>query len=142
MKWLLIILLVLAVIFGFLNLNKNYKKVKQIKIGETVINVEVADTDEERVQGLSGREKLEEETGLLFVFEKEGNYGIWMKDMKFAIDIVWLDQNKKIVHIEEKVLPDSFPKVFNSSLPSLFVLETNVGFLRKNNIKIGDLVAF
>ena len=145
------VMLLFFIFLGFFNKDqkidqkieeKNIENIKIVKINNVVLNIEVADTDEERTQGLSGREKLEEGTGMLFVFEKEGYYGIWMKDMKFSIDIIWLDKNKKIVQIEKNVSPETYPRVFQPFNLNLYVLEVSVGFLSKNNIKIGDFVAF
>lgn len=113
-----------------------------LKVGNATLNIEIAKTDAERTQGLSGKKELAQDAGMLFVFEKKGYYGFWMKDMNFLIDIAWLDENKKIIHIENAVGPETYPKVFNSASPSLYVLETASGFLEQNNIKIGDSVAF
>jgi len=90
---------------------------------------------------------LAENEGMLFIFENEGYFGIWMKDMNFPIDIAWLDKDKKIISIEKNVDPETYPKVFyaqKNDLPilSLYVLETSAGFLGKNNIQIGDFVDF
>jgi uncharacterized protein len=139
---------ILVLILGFLNRNeemwqKNAESgVKTLKIGEITLNVGVASTDAEREMGLSGKSGLAENGGLLFVFDKEGYYGFWMKDMNFAIDIVWLDKNKKVTHIENNVSPETYPKIFNSPVPSLYVLEIPAGFLVKNKIKIGDTAEF
>lgn len=139
---------ILAFAYNFLAQNqKNEQKqeenvIKTLKIGEITLNIEIADTATKRERGLSGKTGLGESEGLLFVFEKEGYYGFWMKDMNFPIDIAWLDKNKKIIHIEKAVDPKTYPKTFNPSSPSLYVLETSAGFFARNNVKIGDLVAF
>lgn len=112
------------------------------KIGEASIFLERAVTSEERELGLSYRESLREDSGLLFVFDALDFYGFWMKDMKFPIDIIWLDSNFKIVDIEEGVRPESYPKVFTPKFKSLFVLEVNSGFVRENDIKIGEKLSF
>jgi len=115
---------------------------KTVKIGEVVLDIEVADTETERIKGLSEKEILEENEGLLFVFDKGGYYGIWMKEMNFPIDIAWFDENKKITHIENAVSPETYPKVFNSFTPSLYILETNANFFVNHKIKIGDVAEF
>ena len=141
-KDLILVLVVVGVmVFGSFILNKN-KKTYTFKIGETIMRVGIANTDEERLKGLSGKESLKEGEGLLFIFETEGLYGFWMKDMKFAIDIAWIDKDNKIIYIENDVRPETYPKVFQPLLQSLYVLEAPSGFLSKNNIKIGDFVAF
>jgi uncharacterized protein len=94
-----------------------------VQIGRGEIVVEVADTDESRARGLSGRQSLGEDEGLLFVFETIGNHGFWMKEMHFPIDIIWLDEEKKVVHIESGVKPETFPRVFYPSYPAKYVLE-------------------
>ena len=79
---------------------------------------------------------------MIFEFPEEDFHSFWMKDMKFPIDIAWLDKNKKIIHIEKDVSPKTYPKIFNPAVLSLYALEISSGFLNKNNIKIGDFVAF
>ena len=123
---------------------ENNKKTLTIKGKE--IKVEIADTDEGRRIGLSDREKLEENTGMLFIFEnKDIKPSFWMKNMKFPIDIIWID-NKKIIQIDENVsnpeinTPDSKLKLYTPKMPIDMVLEVNAGFVKKNNIKIGDKV--
>jgi uncharacterized protein len=118
-----------------------------IKIGGKILNVEVANTPEKQTQGLSGKEGLTENQGMLFVFNKEGYYGFWMKDMKFSIDIAWLNKDKKIIHIEENVLPETYPKVFyafrfDNPILNLYVLETKANFFKNSGIKIGDVAEF
>jgi uncharacterized membrane protein (UPF0127 family) len=146
MRWLLYSFLVIALLAVFPKLGifgaQENTQGKTLKINDVTINVGIADTDEKRVQGLSGREKLSENEGLLFVFEKEGYYGFWMKDMNFPIDIIWLDKDKKVIKIESSISPETYPKVFSPSSLSLYVLETNSGFAQKSKIKIGDLAEF
>jgi uncharacterized protein len=115
---------------------------KILKIDKSVLSVEIASTTQEVEIGLSNRTELEKNSGMLFVFEKEGNHGFWMKDMKFNVDMIWIDKNKKIIYMESNVEPQTYPKIFGSDVTSLFVLETPAGFLLGNNIKIGDSVAF
>ncbi len=108
-------------------------------IGNSTVSLEIADTTETRIKGLSGRDRLDDSHGLLFVFEKPDFYGIWMKEMKFAIDIVWLDENLSVVDFKKSVAPETFPEVFYPVSPALYVLELNAGFLDENSVKIGDV---
>jgi uncharacterized membrane protein (UPF0127 family) len=109
-----------------------------IRIGSTILKLEIADTDAERVQGLSDRASLPQDTGLLFVFDYPSYYGFWMKDMHFSIDMIWLDKDLKVVGLKEQATPESYPQTFTPEKPALYVLETNVGFIEGNNIKIGS----
>lgn len=108
----------------------------------TKVLVVVADTDVKRQQGLSGLESLKKNSGMLFVFDKPGKYGFWMKDMNFPIDIIWIDANHTIVHIERNVSPDTFPQLFASSKNALYVLEVAAGFADTHNMEIADQVTF
>ncbi len=143
-----IIFLIFASVFIFLIFNFEFSifnPSKTIIIGNEVLKVEVADSEAEREQGLSGKKGLGEDEGMLFIFEREGNYSFWMKDMNFPIDIAWISKDKTIVHIEANVSPTSFPRVFappKTSTPALYVLETTAGFFEAKKIKIGDQVQF
>jgi hypothetical protein len=115
---------------------------KTVALGSGVFSLELADTPQKRALGLSGREKLDSDKGMLFVFEKEGRYSFWMKDMKFPLDIIWLDKNLKVVEIKENVQPESFPAAFTSKTKALYVIELNGGVAQKYNIKVGEKAVF
>lgn len=140
--WLLVAILAISAFVWNLSDNQEVNPPKTLKIGDVVIDIDVAKTDTDREKGLSGREKLAENEGLLFIFEEEGDYGFWMKNMNFPIDIAWLDRNKKIIHIEKNILPETYPKTFSSPEKSLYVLETVAGFFENSKIKIGDFAEF
>ena len=112
-----------------------------IYLGDVALNVTVADTESERKLGLSGTVKLNDFEGKLFIFDAPAKYGIWMKDMLFAIDILWLDENLRVVHIEENVTPDTYPMVFAPEEPARFVLEMNAYFVDSLKVQIGDRVS-
>lgn len=112
---------------------------KTLTIGQTNLTVEVADTEASRTQGLSSRRDLSDHAGMLFVFDKPGFYGFWMKDMKFALDLIWIDETWKIVDLTKNASPKSFPGTYMSSEPVRYVLEVPAGFANKNNLKIGDV---
>jgi uncharacterized membrane protein (UPF0127 family) len=113
--------------------------VPRMRVGDLSLSVELAKTAAEREQGLSGRDSLTTD-GLLFIFPKSGYPGIWMKNMRFPIDIIWIGADLKIVHIEENVSPESYPKIFRSSVPALYVLETNARFVDTFGIAVGQEV--
>ena len=111
-----------------------------VKINDTEIKVDVAHSAEEKLQGLSGRESLLENTGMLFTFDHPGRYVFWMKDMNFPIDIIWIGADRQVVHIEHNVRPESYPENFAPTSNALYVLEVESGFSKKHNFKIGDPV--
>ena len=123
--------------------DQNNKIISDIlTIGQIEFEIEIAKTDEERSKGLSGRDYIPENFGLLFVFEKQDKYGIWMKDMKFAIDILWISEGGKVVSVEKNVLPETFPEVFYPISKARYVLELNAGMFDKGKIKVGDIIVF
>ncbi len=110
---------------------------------ETVsIPVTIADTPQEHEQGLSGTEFLDKGAGKLFVFNTSGKYGFWMKDMNYGLDIVWLDENLKIVGISNGVMPSSYPNIFYPPSDVKYVLEVNAGFSTAKNLSINQLLTF
>jgi uncharacterized membrane protein (UPF0127 family) len=115
---------------------------KELSVKGEVFCVYVANTEGTRTRGLSVFDELKSDEGMLFVFEKSGGYGFWMKDMKFAIDIVWIDSKKRVVHIENNVLPESYPQVFYPQSESLYVLEFISGTVGRINLQKGDIVKF
>ena len=119
-----------------------YYEVGKMKIAETEIEVEISDTDEKRVRGLSGRDNLDYNKGMLFVFDSPDLHGIWMKDMKFPIDVIWLDEFREVVYIEKNMTPDSFPKIFKTPKLALYVLEVRSGFVEENSVNTGDIFGF
>src|SRR3989344_6404506 len=100
---------------------------KILKINGVEVRVEVADTQETREIGLSDREVLQTDTGMLFIFDKPGRHGSWMKDMNFAIDIVWIDEKSQVVGLERDVSPETFPQVFYPDRAVKYVLEIPAG---------------
>ncbi len=104
------------------SINAKYKKIT-LKIDGVNFETFVANTAELQDQGLSGWPSLAPHQGMLFVFGKEGKYPFWMKDMSFPIDIVWLDSNYKIVHLESALSPETYPNTFGADVKAKYVLE-------------------
>ena len=113
-----------------------------IRLPGASFKVEVVQDQLSRNKGLSRRESLPEGEGMLFVFDRPAMYPFWMKDMNFSIDIIWMDSEKQVVHMEREVSPESFPNSFAPQEPSLYVLEFNSGFIDQYNISLGDQIDF
>lgn len=110
-------------------------------IHDHCIDLLIAKDDTTRTKGLSDRPSLALNEGMLFIFQEPSDQPFWMPDMRFPIDIIWLDQNKKIVFM----VPDAQPCPSRNDCPTidpkkeaLYVLEVNAGFAKKYNIKVGD----
>ncbi len=114
---------------------------EHIVVNGTWVGVEIADTDELRIKGLSGRENLAQRKGMLFVFDQDGYHRIWMKDMRFEIDIIWIAADGTIVDIEKSVGPETYPESFYPSKEARYVLEVVGGFSDVHNVNVGDRVA-
>lgn len=114
---------------------------RDIIIRGTTIRVEVMDTAAKQAQGLSGREPLRENEGMLFLFDTPGVYPFWMKDMKFQIDIIWILGNTIVGFEENAELPSGF-SIPRYSPPSVVdsVLEMNAGSVKRLGIQIGDVI--
>lgn len=118
------------------------KKHAQIKVflgGEDIVVV-VADTPALREQGLSGHEILAPNEGMLFVFSEPTLSGFWMKDMRFPIDIIYFDADRRIVDVWESATPESYPKIFMPRVPAQFVLEVPAGFFEDHHLKLGNII--
>lgn len=126
----------------------------RVCINDVCVRAEVVDTDATRQQGLMSRENLPEGQGMFFVFETEGRYGFWMKNMKFPIDIIWIDKENRVVDIKPNLSPcqevcESFAggdrekscEIFEPGTKALYALEVDAGFAKRNNIEIGDKVS-
>ena len=79
---------------------------------------------------------------MLFMYEEPGLHEFWMKDMKFGLDFVWIDSERKVVGVTENVSPESYPEKLNPPLPVNYILEVPAGSVKKFDIKTGDQVAF
>lgn len=112
-----------------------------VHFGDLPVRVEIADSPAELTKGLSGRDNLGDyNKGMFFIFPNTDKHGIWMKDMKFSIDIVWIDENLTVIGIERNVSPDTYPRVFRPEKPVRYVLETEDRYVDLVGIHVGQKV--
>lgn len=107
--------------------------------GRTFV-VDIADSQSERIRGLSNRISLAPNEGMLFIFNRETRPAFWMKDMNFAIDILWINHNLEIVGIIENLSPDTYPKTYRPDIPIRYVLELPAKTTSHYGIRLGDQV--
>ncbi len=151
---LIIFVLLLALSNGLADNFKNSSKenAKYIKIAGQTLTVSLAIDREAQIKGLSGRKEIAENEGMLFLFSYPAPK-IWMKNMNFPIDIIWLAPSKdeagknriKVVYIKKDARPELYPEVYGPDVSisdARYVLEVASGFSDKNNLKIGDLAEF
>lgn len=113
--------------------------VATIVVGETPFSVEIAATAEEKRHGLSERESLPENAGMWFVFDTSVQDEFWMKDTLIPLDMIFVGEDMKVVHIHENAVPKSLD-VIKPPVPYRYVLEINGGQVATHDIKVGDPV--
>ncbi len=108
------------------------------------VHVEVAADAETRAQGLMFRDRLREHTGMLFIFPTAGVYPFWMKNTLIPLDMVWIDDQKRVAHVKFDVPPckaDPCPS-YDPEVPALYVLEVAAGVAREHKIAAGSTLRF
>lgn len=120
------------------NPNLSKAPTKKLILKDRTINLLVAQTPDESEWGLSDFPSLPANTGMLFMFPGPGTYSFWMKDMKFSLDIIWLDGDNRVVTIHENISPETYPETFTPTQPISAVIEVPGGFVQKNSLSIGD----
>ncbi len=131
-------------LFFIASCQKKVSKNNSVCFSDTCYEVELALTQEQRTQGLQFRTSLEPGKGMLFIFPERRAYAFWMKDTYIPLDIIWLDHNRRIVHIEENVPPcQSSPcPVYPPAQKALYVLEVNAGQSSQNQLEEGLTAEF
>lgn len=143
-------LIVLFSVFLFFYFTKNraeysfeqYSTIDVVLPNDYTIVAYRATTQETREKGLSGTTYLASHDGMIFEFPYENLWYFWMKDMLIPIDIVWISKDMTVVHIEQKVHPNTYPHSFGPPSNALYVLELASGISEKTNLKVGDKIYF
>ena len=119
-------------------------KMTRISIGKVRLRALIADTVLKRMIGLMYRDSLPKNLCMLFVFNSDGRPGIWMRNMHFPIDILWLDSRKRIVDIFEDARPchGLACETMYPSGEARYVIEANSGFARRKKLRIGAKASF
>ena len=126
------------------NISGYYYRQVNVTVNEVGLVADIAETGEQRSKGLAIKDSLNETEGMLFVFSEPRQYVFWMKDMKFPIDIIWLDSNKTVVHVEHSLDPCGpvSCQTYRPGADSFYVLETVAGFADKYGVIEGTKVKF
>ena len=134
-------LISLSIMFLFV---KPLGAISNVCFKQDCYKVEIAKTKQERKRGLSGRDYLANNRGMLFVYPSKGFYSFWMKGMNFPLDILWLNEKREIVTFYSGLPPcidDNCP-LFSSSKQALYVLEIPSGSISRLKLKTGQVATF
>ena len=138
----MIVLIVASLSAGYLYFQP--AKTVRIMVAGVILFVELANTPDDQRRGLSGRDSMPPDHGMLFIFDRETAWGFWMKDLKFSLDIIWFNSGKEVVFVKENLRPcdPQYCPVYTPSMAALYVLEVNAGFVHIHNLAIGTTFAF
>ena len=118
-----------------------YMRTGYVCFDDACVEVEITTTQEEMRTGLMNRTSLHEDSGMLFIFDKEYVHKLWMKNMFISIDVIWLNDEGIIIHIDKNVMPcDEYCKSFGPESSSKFALEVNGGYVDRHSLNVGDYV--
>jgi len=93
-----------------------------------------------QVKGLSGTDRLADNAGMLFWYDETAERCFWMKDMRYSLDIIWLDAQKKVVHVEPELAPNTYPNTYCAQ--ARYVIELNAGQAAGSGITKGQVLSF
>jgi uncharacterized protein len=116
--------------------------VSSVVINDEVFKVEIADSQIERTKGLMFRSFLPKDQGMLFIFENTGRHSFWMKNTKISLDIIWIDEDSKIVHIHNEAEPckEEYCNPIYPSKDAKYVLELNAGIAESLKLEVGNQI--
>lgn len=137
--------ILVAVILGLLAIYyKLHPLVPKLSINNHIFTYEIALTPQEVMKGLGDRDPLEENHGMLFVYDHKEQFQFWMKGMKFPLDMIWIDDNT-VIDISKNVpvgIPGEQLPLYAPKQPVNRVFEVNAGTADKLGIKEGDRVEY
>ena len=115
-------------------------KIGKVCFEDNCFNVELVISSDEKIKGLMYRDFLDLDSGMLFVFDKENFYTIWMKNTLIPLDVVWIDSNGIVVFIERDLKPCEDCIVFKPDKKAKYILEINSGIVDKIGLGVGERV--
>ncbi|HEY8886694.1 MAG TPA: DUF192 domain-containing protein [Candidatus Microsaccharimonas sp.] len=124
-------------------MSRTFQPSTEVRLGSGIFSIQIATTDAARIHGLSGVDHLDANGGLLMIYQSDDRWGIWMKDMKIPLDIIWMNNEKKVIYIVTDASPDlGTSKIFKPEDPARYVLEVPAGTVKNAGIQIGSTAAF
>jgi uncharacterized membrane protein (UPF0127 family) len=147
-----IIVFLLLIVFGLAwltfsaNVGKEKRDLSVLRVGEQTLGVEIADSAQEWSQGLSGREQLAGDEGMLFVFDDQVRRSFWMRQMRFPLDMLFVRDGRVNEIVRNVPAPsgsqDGTEIRVQSQEPADWVLEVNSGWTQEHGVEVGDEVTY
>jgi uncharacterized membrane protein (UPF0127 family) len=140
----MLVVLVLGLVYkpNYSTCQSKLRSDKKIKIGSTKLTIQEANTEQAREKGLGGQSCIPANQAMLFTYSRPGYYQFWMKGMKFPIDIIWINSDKKVIQVSSNISPNTFPETFASDQPAQYILETKANQAGKLHITRGTSLEF
>lgn len=113
-----------------------------VLVGSRAYHLEIANTPASRQKGLGERATMAQSAGMLFVFPSASTLCFWMKGMHFPLDMIWVNSNKQVIHIEQNVQPDTYPRSFCSNNPAKYVIELSAGQVAAAHLRANQQLNF
>ncbi|MBB6479162.1 DUF192 domain-containing protein [Spirochaeta isovalerica] len=132
------LLLTILAVLAFLSCDSSSLETAEIQVGDKTIRVEIADNDQSRATGLMNRKSMDEDHGMLFVFQEEKKMSFWMKNTLIPLSIAYISKNGEIKEIYDMYPLDESP--VRSTRSVLYALEMNQGWFERNGISPGDRI--
>ena len=136
----------LSLLAGACNHNSSGYSDAKIKLAGQVIQVDIASNESTRQLGLGGRQAMQENQGMWFVFDQSRIYTFWMKDMQFPIDIIWINSGKVVDITANAAVQPGATDIdlvrYSPSSSASRVLELNSGWASRHGLQVGDLVQY
>ena len=142
-SWMIVGFMTLVIVAAIAVITPQLTPRVTVRVGDGVYNARLAETPAQLERGLSGTKHLGTNDAMLFVFDRDAKWSIWMKDMNFPIDIIWIDNDKKVVHIVKNASPDNYPRErFTPNADARYVLEVPAGSVDERAINVNGTANF
>lgn len=106
---------------------------------DRIFHLEAAFSEEEKLNGLMHRTKLDSSDGMIFIYNEPETVKMWMKNTLIPLDMIFADSKGRIVYIKENTVPLSLEKI-GPGIPVSYILEMNAGEVEKHRIRIADTI--
>lgn len=138
LRYVFVAIAIIAVILPFFFIGR---PTTTLVSGDKKFQLEIVSTAESQQKGLGGRSNMADDHGMIFVFDPPATQCFWMKDMQFALDIIWLNAEKKVTKVAQNISPESYPEKFCSDDATKYVIELNAGQAAKAGIVPGKVLS-